>query len=202
MGIESPSQTVGLADALFTPVQQRVLALLFGHPERRFQSAEFIRLVNSGTGAVHRQLVRLESAGLVAVTRSGNQKYYQARRESPVYAELHSLVVKTIGVVEPLRRALTPHAKRIWVAFVYGSVAKGKDRADSDIDVIIISDTLHYADVYEALQTAEPELGRPVNPTVMTRAQWLAKRSNARSFSARVAAAPRLFIFGSESDIA
>ena len=73
----------GVASALFTPVQQRVLGLLFGQPERRFQSAELIRLAGSGTGAVHRQLQRLEKAGLVTVARDGNQKYYAARRDAP-----------------------------------------------------------------------------------------------------------------------
>jgi DNA-binding MarR family transcriptional regulator len=95
-----------LADALFTPVQQRVLGLLFGQPERRFQSAEIIRLAKSGTGAVHRQLQRLAQAGLVTVTPSGNQKHYQARRDTPVFDELHGLIVKTVGIVEPLRVAL------------------------------------------------------------------------------------------------
>lgn len=78
----------GLAAALFTPVQQRVLALLFGQPERRFQSAELIRLADSGTGAVHRQLQRLAGAGLVVVTSEGNQRHYQARRDSPIFLEL------------------------------------------------------------------------------------------------------------------
>ena len=90
----------GLADALFSPVQQRVLGLLFGQPERRFQSAEVIRLARSGTGAAHRVLIRLAAAGFVTVTRTGNQKHYQANWESPVFTELHSLVVK---VVLPLR---------------------------------------------------------------------------------------------------
>jgi hypothetical protein len=100
MGTTSSRPRIGLAQALFTPVQQRVLALLFGQPDRRYQSAELIRLAQSGTGAVHRQLARLASAGLVAVTRSGNQKYYQANRESPVFEELHSLITKTVGRVE------------------------------------------------------------------------------------------------------
>src|SRR3954462_4006023 len=92
-----------IAAALFTPVQQRILGFLFGQPHRRFQSAELIRLAGSGTGAVHRLLQRLAATGLVAVTRDGNQKYYQAEKESPVFSELHGLIVKTVGVVEPLR---------------------------------------------------------------------------------------------------
>src|SRR3954471_14193664 len=100
----------GLAGALFTPVQQRLLRFLFGQPERRFQSAEIIRLVAGGTGAAHRQLQRLADSGLVSVTREGAQKYYQANARSPIFPELHGLVVKTVGVVEPLRRALAPLA--------------------------------------------------------------------------------------------
>src|ERR1700686_3439551 len=111
MGRETSSGS--LADALFTPVQQRVLRFLFGQPDRRFQSAEVIRLAKGGVGAVHRQLARLEKAGLVEVTRAGNQKYYQARRESPVFADLQGLVVKTVGVVEPLRDSLRDKADLI-----------------------------------------------------------------------------------------
>lgn len=126
----------GLASALFTPVQQRVLGLLFGQPERRFQSAEIIRLANSGTGAVHRQLQRLSEAGLIVATREGNQKYYQARRDSPIYSELHGLIAKTVGLLQPLKAALEPLEERIESAFVYGSTAKGTDRAGSDIDLL------------------------------------------------------------------
>jgi predicted transcriptional regulator len=102
MGILRTTSGPGLADALFSPVQQKVLALLFGQPHRRFQSAELIRLAGSGTGAAHRQLSRLADVGLVTVTRIGNQKHYEANRTSPVFDELHGLVIKTVGLVEPL----------------------------------------------------------------------------------------------------
>lgn len=192
----------GLAAALFSPVQQRVLALIFGQPSRRFQSAEVIRLAGSGTGATHRVLTTLAATGLVAVTRIGNQKHYQANRACPVFGELHGLIVKTVGVVEPLRRALASKARRIRAAFVYGSVAKGTDRAGSDIDLMVISDTLGYTDLFEALQAAEAALARPVNPNVMTLADWRAKRVRAGSFAARIAAAPRLWVTGSDDDLA
>jgi predicted nucleotidyltransferase len=190
-----------LADALFTPVQQRVLGLLFGQPDRRFQSAEIIRLAKGGTGAVHRQLSRLEAAGLLSVTRSGNQKHYQARRDSPLFQELHALVTKTVGLVEPLRRALERRASGIQAAFVYGSVAKGTDSAGSDVDLLVVSDRLQYPDVFEVLQSAEAALARPVHPTVMTVADWRAKRSRRDSFAARIAGQPKLFIIGSDDDL-
>jgi predicted nucleotidyltransferase len=201
MGTKPSTRRTGLADALFTPVQQRVLGLLFGQPDRRFQSAELIRLAKGGVGAVHRQLGRLAEADLVTVTRSGNQKHYQARRDSPVFEELHSLIVKTVGVAEPLRRALARQAQAIRAAFVYGSVARGTDRARSDIDLMVISDSLRYADLFEALQEAEAVLGRTINPTVMTVAQWRAKRARADSFAARVAVQARVFLIGSDDDL-
>ncbi|MEO7972337.1 MAG: winged helix-turn-helix domain-containing protein, partial [Thermoanaerobaculia bacterium] len=123
------SPPAGLAGALFTPVQQRVLGLLFGQPERRFQSAEIIRLAAGGTGAAHRQLLKLEKVGLVTARREGSQKYYQANPKSPIYSELHGLIVKTVGLAEPLRAALAPFAKQIELAFVFGSIAKRTDRA-------------------------------------------------------------------------
>jgi hypothetical protein len=136
MGRNANAASAGLADALFSPVQQRVLGLLFGQPDRRYQSSELIRLADSGTGAVHRQLSRLAEAGWVTIIRTGNQKHYQANRASPAFADLHGLIVKTVGIVEPLRPALTARARDIRAAFVYGSLAKGTDKAGSDIDVM------------------------------------------------------------------
>ncbi len=106
-----------------------------------------------------------------------------------------------MGVAEPLRRALAPRAKAIGAAFVYGSIAKGTDRARSDIDLMVLSDSLRSTDLFEGLQEAEAALGRKVNPTLMTLAQWHTKRSQADSFAARVAAGPRIFVIGSEDDL-
>lgn len=193
--------STGLADVLFTPVQQRVLGLLFGQPERRFQSAELIRLAGSGTGAAHRLLVRLEATGLVTTARVGNQKHYQANPDSPVFAELAGLVRKTVGLVVPLQAALAPLARKIAAAFVYGSIAKGTDTAKSDVDLMVIADKLDYSDVFAALKDAEMALARPVNPNLMTRAEWRRKRSQADSFAARIATQPKLFVLGSDDEL-
>lgn len=202
MGTTHSPAPVGLADALFSKVQQRVLALLFGQADRRFQSAELIRLARGGTGAAHRQLADLESSGLVTVTRSGNQKYYQANASSPVFDELQGLIVKTVGLAAPLARALASLRKDIHAAFVFGSLARGSDTASSDIDLMVISDSLHHADLYRALQRVEKQLGRQVNPVLMTRSEWRAKAAAADSFAARVASQPRTFIVGSAVDLA
>jgi predicted nucleotidyltransferase len=192
----------GLADALFTPVQQRVLGLLFAQPSRRYQSAELIRLAGSGTGATHRVLTKLASAGLVTVTKVGNQKHYQANQDSPVFAELHGLMLKTAGMAEPLARALEPLRADIETAFVFGSVAKGTDTAGSDVDLLVITDSLTYPDVFAHLEAAESELARPINLTLLSPVEWREKRAQDDSFASRVATQPRIFILGSDDDLA
>lgn len=187
-----------LADALFSATQQRVLAFLFGQPERSFFATELIGLVGAGSGAVQRELARLAQSGLVTVTRVGTQKHYQANPKSPIFAELCAIVQKTAGLAEPLREALAPLAKRITAAFVFGSVAKRSDTAASDIDVLVLADSVDYADVFAALQSAEAKLGRTVNPTVYTPADWRKKHRSGNAFVVKVAAQPKLFLIGTE----
>jgi predicted nucleotidyltransferase len=193
---------MGIADVLFSPVEARVLALLFGQPDRSFQSAELIRLADSGTGGTHRVLTRLASAGLVTVSRAGNQKHYQANRSAPVFHELHRLVIKTVGVADPLRRALAPAAGDIRAAFVYGSVADGSATAASDVDLMVLSDTLTHAEVFEWLRPVEAMLARTVNATVMAPDEWSRMRADRDSFASRVAERPRLWLVGAEDDFA
>ena len=191
-----------LADALFSSIQQRVLAYLFGQPERSFFATELIRLAGGGSGAVQRELARLEDSGLVLVTRVGTQKHYQANPKSPIFSELCAIAQKTVGLAEPLRKALKPLAKRISSAFVYGSVAKKQDTAASDVDLMVISGSLTYADLFAALEDASQRLGRKVNPTLYS-PQELAKRvKQGNAFVTRVLAQPKIWLVGGESDIA
>jgi predicted nucleotidyltransferase len=192
----------GIADVLFPRVRQRVLGFLFGQPDRSYRGAELIRMAGSGTGAVHRELTRLAASGLVLVTRVGNQKHYRANRESPVFSELQGLIAKTVGLIEPLREALTPVADHVHSAFVYGSVAKGADTADSDIDLMVLADEVGYADLYPALQRVEEVLHRPVNPNIMSLKEWREKRAAGNPFVLKVVQQPKLFVFGADDDLA
>jgi predicted nucleotidyltransferase len=190
-----------ISSALFSNVQQRVLALIFGHPERSFYTSEIVRNVHSGTGAVERELSRLQNSGLVSVERIGNQKHYRANRDSPIFEELQGIVLKTVGLTEPLSQSLAPYADKIKTAFVYGSVAKGADTARSDIDLMVIGDELTYTELYAALQKAEGTLRRHVNPTFLAPEDWRRKVSHKDSVIAKISAQPKLFIFGSETDL-
>jgi predicted nucleotidyltransferase len=192
----------GLADALFAKVQQRVLGVLFGNPRRSFYANEVIALARSGTGAVQRELGRLEASGLVTVSRVGNQKHYQANAGSPVFEELRVLVLKTVGLADVLRAALAPMAKDIRAAFVYGSVAKGQDTATSDIDLMVISDRLTHADLFAVLEDATVQLGRKVAPTVYSAKELSRRVRQENVFVTRVLAQPKLWLIGDERVLA
>lgn len=194
----SKADQTNLSDALFSNVQQRVLGLIFGQPERSFYTSEIVRTLNSGTGAVGRELHRLESSGLVSTHRIGNQKHYRANPDSPIFGELQSLVLKTVGLAGPLADALRPHAAKMLAAFVFGSVAKGSDTASSDIDLLVIGDGLDYSDLYTALHGAQSKLHRKVNPLFLTRGDWQRKLSRKDSFVQRISSQPKIFIVGSE----
>ena len=200
--ISKVGKGTSLADALFSTIQQRVLAYLFGQPERSFFATELIKLAGGGSGAVQRELARLADSGLVTVSRVGTQKHYQANPKSPIFSELCAIAQKTVGLTEPLREVLKPLAKRISAAFVYGSVAKRQDTAASDIDLMVVSGSLTYADLFAALEDASERLGRKVNPTVYSPRELAKRVKQGNAFVTRVLAQPKIWLVGGESDIA
>lgn len=191
-----------LADALFSTTRQRVLALLFGQPDHSFYATELITLAGAGSGAVQRELARLEQSGLVTARRVGNQKHYQANRGSPLFAELCGIVRKTVAIAEPLREALHSLASDISAAFVYGSVARRSDTAESDIDLMIVSDKLTYADIYAALEPLVLRLNRKVNPIVYTRRELSRRVEEGNPFVRKVLDQPKVWVIGTEHDLA
>jgi len=187
-----------VADALFSGLQQRLLAVLFGQPDRSFYGNELLRLTGTGRGALQRELEKLVSADLVTVTPIGNQKHYQANAAAPIFAELRGIVMKTLGLADVLRTALNAVADRIELAFVFGSVAKGTDTATSDIDLMVVTETLSYADLFEGLAAAEQVLGRKVNPTLYTSDALAEKIRTENNFVLRVLSQPKIFLIGAE----
>jgi predicted nucleotidyltransferase len=192
----------GVADALFTKVQQRVLAVLFGNHARSFYANELIALACSGSGAVQRQLAQLEAAELVTVRRVGNQKHYQANASAPIFEELRSLVLKTSGLVDVLRAALAPLASQIDLAFVYGSVAKGKDTAKSDVDLMVVSERVAYAEIFATLEPATNRLRRTINPTLYSRMELDKRILDGTAFVKRVLEQPKLWVIGEDRGLA
>ena len=189
------------ADALFTKTQQRVLAVLFGQTQRSFYANEIIGLADSGSGAVQRELARLETAALVTVRRIGNQKHYQANPASPIFEELRSLVLKTFGVADVLRAALQNLWPQVELAFVYGSLVKGTEHAGSDVDLMVIGTLPSNTALLEVLLPAQTQLGRVINPTLYTREEFTHRVRDGKSFIVRVLAQPKIFVKGTDDDL-
>lgn len=190
-------QTIPLSDALFTSTQQKVLGLLYGRSDQSFYVNEIARWAQVGKGSLMRELERLHQAGVLTMSRQGNQTHYQANQACPIYSELLGIVRKTFGIGEQLRAALAPLAGQLAWAFVYGSIAKGAAHAGSDIDLMLIGEGLHYSDLMERLLPLEEQLGRTINPTLYTLTDWQAKHAAGNSFVQRVEQQDKLTIIGS-----
>ena len=191
----------GLGSVLFTNTQQRVLACLFGQPDRSYFSNELIKLTGAGSGAVQRELKRLSESGLVTSEMRGNQRHFQANPRSPIFQELTQIVQKTFGLAHPIREALASYREIIRCAFIFGSIAKKQDTVASDIDLFVISDKLSYSDLFNQLLGTEVRLGRGINTTIYTEVDVKQRLLDDSSFLTRVLNQPKIWIIGNESDI-
>lgn len=187
---------MSISSALFSDSQARVLQWLFGQPERSYHLSELRRLTSLGSASLQRELNRLVDAGLVQSERVGNLRRFQANPLSPVYQELVSLTRKTVGVVPMMREALAPMAARLTKAFIYGSVARQTDTAGSDLDLLVVGEDLSLNEILTLLMPVEEQLGRRINPTCYTPAEYAKRVAEPDSFVNRVLAQATLPLIG------
>ncbi|MEM7054144.1 MAG: nucleotidyltransferase domain-containing protein [Pseudomonadota bacterium] len=192
--------SASMADALFSGTRQKLLGLLFGQPEREYSLSELIRLARAGSGAVQREIARLVDSGLISVQTQGRLKRYRANSESPIFEELCAISRKILRPGEQIAKALEPVQDQIEIALLYGSVAKGTDRADSDIDLLLVSDTLMLEEVFEHLQPAERELGRTIHPTLYTSAEYAQRKQQTSGFVPAVLAGRHEILFSASNE--
>lgn len=192
-------QKYGLGAELFGKTRSAVLALLFSNADRSFHHREIVRRVKTGSGAVQKELALLTTTGLTVRRRVGNQVHYQANSASSIFPELKSLIHKTSGIAEILKKALSPLSDRISVAFVYGSFAKGTETAHSDIDVMIVGEAT-FSEVVVHLGEAQDELGREISPSVYPMEEFVSKLSTGHNFLSTVIDEPKIFLIGNQSD--
>lgn len=190
----------GGSPSLFGRTRQVLLALLYSRADEEHLQESLIQLAGLGRGTVQRELDFLARAGVVRRTVRGRQVYFQANQQSPIYAELRGLVVKTSGVADVLRGALAQLSGRISVAFVYGSVAKGAERRGSDVDLMLIGD-VSFTEVSEALSQAQKAIGREVNPSVYTAGDFRAKLKAKHHFLRTVLSAEKIFLIGDDHEL-
>ncbi len=189
-----------LLEVLFGAYRRQILALLLLRPDETFYVREIARVTGVPAGSLHRELKALSEAGLLTRTASGNQVRYQANRECPIYEELAGIFRKTAGLADVLRELLRPLARKIDLAFVFGSVAQGKARPGSDIDLLVVG-SASFAAVVEASHAGAQRLGREVNPVVITKAAFQEKLRQGDRFLSRVAKEPKIFLIGDAREL-
>ncbi len=189
-----------MAVALFPRARRAVLGLLYGLPDRAFYLREIAARVGAGMGQVQRELGRLTQSGILRRFEQGRHVFYQADPRCPVFDELHGLMVKTVAGSDHLRHALTELEDRIAVAFVFGSVARGDDRAESDLDLLVVGD-VSLQEVVTAIDSLQGPLGRQVNPIVYPTAELRSKIEDGHHFLTTVLADEKIFVIGTEDEL-
>lgn len=198
---DGPSLTGGrLADALFTSTQRRVLAVLFPSPDLAFTLTDIIRSARAGRGAVQREVRRLHEAGLITMSVVHGSKLYQANRACPIFLEVAAIVRKTSGIAEAVADRLAALRDPILFAALFGSIAKGTDTSSSDVDVLIVSDTLSLEDTFAALAPVEVEIGRKVSPLIYSVAEFERRIADSHGFLKSVLNGPYVALVGSVDD--
>jgi len=186
-------------ELLFSAYRRQILALLLLRPQERYHVREIARLTGIVPGSLHRELKLLAAAGLLLREETGNQVLYRANRACPIYEELAGIFRKTIGLADILREALLPIGDALELAFVFGSVARGEEHTDSDIDLLVLG-PVDFVAVVGALADTHHRLGREVNPVVMTRTEFMQKFHAEDRFVRRIAGEARIFVVGGEDD--
>jgi predicted nucleotidyltransferase len=190
-----------LETLLGSKLRAKVLGWLFSHPDERYFVRQLTALVQEDSTNMSRELARLEKTGILISTTEGRQKYYQANRESPLFDELHGLILKTAGVAYVLRSALEPAREKIRVAFIFGSIASGNENRRSDIDVMVIG-KIAFENVVAFLSPAEKKLKREINPIVYHAAEFKRKVKEGHHFVKTVLDGQKIFLAGNEDELA
>lgn len=186
-----------LAAVLFGKSMRSILALLFGRPDRRFFLREIARAAGAPPSSLQRELAALADAGALVQTREGRQVYYQANAACPIFEELKSIAAKTFGVAGELRKLLAPHARRLKLAFVFGSVAKGTAAPGSDIDLLWVG-ALSPSELVLELAGAERRLGRRVSVIAYSEEEFSGLLAEKGGFPSNVLEGPLLWVIGTE----
>jgi predicted nucleotidyltransferase len=188
-----------VGDLLFGQTRGRVLALLYGAPDETLFVRQIARQVETSVGTVQRELALLTDAGLIKRSAVGSQVFYQANQEHPEFPELRALLAKTTGVFQMLKTALTPLSSRINIAFVYGSVARGEEKAASDIDLMVIG-AISLDEVLDSVGPVEKQLRRPVNPTIYSLEDVRARLREGNHFLQSLKESKKVFLIGDEDE--
>jgi predicted nucleotidyltransferase len=184
-----------LEQLLGSRLRASLLGWLLSHPGERYFVRQLAAILQEDPTNLSRELSRLEAMGIVTGSREGQQKYFWANPDCPIYPDLRGLVLKTSGVSDSLREALGPLSNRISMAFLFGSVAAGKETAASDIDLFVAGE-VSLTELVEILSPVQNRLGREVNPMVYPVAELHDKLAQGHHFLTSIFGGPRVLLMG------
>ncbi len=190
----------GALDSLMPRTRQDILAAAFIRPDTEFYAAELASKLGVPPSSLQRELKQLTSADILTSTVRGHMTFYRANKESPLFVDLRGLMLKTRGLVDVLTYALRPLIPKIEVAFVFGSIAAGNERSESDIDLMVVG-SVRPMDLSLPLRRVRNEIGREINPSVYTGTEFRSKLGAGDHFLTHVMSEPRLTIVGSANDL-
>ena len=196
----SKPKKAGLGDVLFGRNRGKVLGLLFGNAERSYYLRQIAAAIGTKPGTIAPELSLLTDLGLLISNRVGNQVFYRANQESPIFPELKTLIAKTVGLFQLLRSVLQPLSGQIQLAFVYGSFAKQEETSQSDVDLMVVGD-VGLEDILGRVQKIEKQIQRPINPAVFSAKEFRAKLISGSHFLSSVVRSPKVFIVGDENEL-
>ncbi|OGN87714.1 MAG: hypothetical protein A2158_07800 [Chloroflexi bacterium RBG_13_46_14] len=188
-----------LETLLGSKLRVKVLGWLFSHPDERYFVRQLTNLLGEDSTNVSRELIRLENTGILVSQKEGKQKYYQANRKSPLFNELRGIVVKTVGIADVIRSALSREADRIRAAFIFGSIADGTDKKTSDIDVLVVG-PISFGETVTLLSSAEEKLGREINPVVYSVSEFRKRVKDSDHFICNLLESEKIFLIGDENE--
>lgn len=186
-----------LQKLLSSKVRAEIFRLLFATRDTELHVRELARRSKLNEATLRQELAKLKELDLVIGRRDGNRVYVKANQDHPIYSDIHGLVLKTTGLVEVLRKALEP--ADIAVAFVFGSVAAGKEAAHSDVDFMVIGN-IGLRTLSSRLSEISSQVGREINPHVMTEVEYRKRLKAKDHFVTHVLSGPKLFVRGNAND--
>ena len=187
-----------LDEILSSKVKAQVFRLLFGG-DHGLHLREIERRSGLAVGTVRQELERLTKLGLLEKHADGNRSIYSANRQHPIYPDIRNIVLKTSGIADELRAKLE-ECEGIRVAFIFGSVARGEERAESDIDLMVIG-SIGLRKLVGLLRGMSEKTGREINPVIFTPEEFARRRKSGDHLLANVLSKPRSFIIGTDDEL-
>nr|MBN2278781.1 nucleotidyltransferase domain-containing protein [candidate division Zixibacteria bacterium] len=189
-----------ISAVLFPGTKRKILALFFLNPDQEYYFSEVVRLTGTRQGVIQRELKSLADAEILNTEKRGRQKFYSVNRRHPIFPDLRNVIFKTFGVIGKIKDALEPIGKKIEIAFVYGSFARGQEVSGSDLDLFLIG-KVQLEELVTILSNVENAIGREINPTLFSKTEFKKKWSQKNHFIRSIAKAEKEFIIGSEDEL-